>query len=55
MKTDEEIVAAVLQSLINAAEAGDLLDPQDIWDAIDERPEAHLSEDAMLSYPHLRP
>lgn len=55
MKTDEEIVAAVLQALINAAEAGDILDPQDIWEAIDERPEAHLSEDAQLSYQALRP
>lgn len=42
--TDAEKLAKVLQILINAAEFGDELDAPDLWRAIGELPEDHLSE-----------
>lgn len=53
--TDEEKLEKVLQVLINSAEFGELLDPVDLWEAIDERPSAFLSEDALKSFEVLRP
>lgn len=48
MATNAEKVKAVVQVLVNAAEFGDELDPMDLWNAVQEAPENHLSDDAML-------
>lgn len=45
----EEMKAAILQILINAAEFADEIDPADVWRAIGEDPRDHLSDDAIQS------
>lgn len=55
LKFQLAIKEKVQQILINAAEFGDEIDPNDLWNVIGELPEVHLSEDAMLSYEGPKP